>query len=400
MLSRGTILKSDRYPSGSSEQAHRFDGLHHFRQCALDIHGCSQPTAIGLRTALALLGARPLGSSTPPSQVAWVCLRSEPIVMIYGQPFVLRDGERPYETYALSTRAENLEDIERRLVADITRESQKFGGLILVHDEEVQGVEIGQAGPLEPVFIAADAVQTVRDVFDQCVSDGYGVTLHRVPITSDQDPAAYFDLFVDICKTLPTDTPLVFNCGQGRVRTTYAMSAAVMIRRRQVMLAGEADPLGIDVRTASTPAEQQAAEGLAREREQRTRSQALLRLSALLQKTLALGDHALLTLLSAQPATLEALVDAATGRYDVVLALASCLEHGLAEKRVVDDVVDRNDVLVNLRLDPLERRLRYVSTAGTDDERSTSLQRARAALSKYFLLLSFSGCALDRPPCS
>lgn len=63
VLSRGTILRSDRYPSANTDRAHRFDGLNHFRQCALDIHGCSQPTAIGLRTALALLGARPLGSS-------------------------------------------------------------------------------------------------------------------------------------------------------------------------------------------------------------------------------------------------------------------------------------------------------------------------------------------------
>ena len=46
-------------------------------------------------------------------------------VYISGRPFVLRDASEPRRTLKLSDRAENLEEIERRLKADILAESAK-----------------------------------------------------------------------------------------------------------------------------------------------------------------------------------------------------------------------------------------------------------------------------------
>jgi Inositol hexakisphosphate len=50
---------------------------------------------------------------------------SSDIVYISGSPFVLRDSSGPRETLPLSDRAENIEDIERRLKKDILVESLK-----------------------------------------------------------------------------------------------------------------------------------------------------------------------------------------------------------------------------------------------------------------------------------
>ena len=50
---------------------------------------------------------------------------SIPKVYISGRPFVLRDAAEPRRALKLSDRAENLEEIERRLKNDILAESAK-----------------------------------------------------------------------------------------------------------------------------------------------------------------------------------------------------------------------------------------------------------------------------------
>lgn len=48
-------------------------------------------------------------------------------VYISGRSFVLRDASEPRKNLPLSDRAENLEDIEKRLKNDILQESVKYG---------------------------------------------------------------------------------------------------------------------------------------------------------------------------------------------------------------------------------------------------------------------------------
>lgn len=45
-----------------------------------------------------------------------------------------------------------------------------------------------------------------------------------------------------IRETDPATTALVFNCGMGAVRTTFAMAAACIIRRKQLIVRGMDDP--------------------------------------------------------------------------------------------------------------------------------------------------------------
>ena len=58
--------------------------------------------------------------------------------------------------------------------------------------------------------------------------------------------------------TDPLRTALIFNCGMGAVRTTFAMVAVSLVRRRQLMVRGVEDPYAHKVpslsRNANTPA--------------------------------------------------------------------------------------------------------------------------------------------------
>lgn len=54
--------------------------------------------------------------------------------------------------------------------------------------------------------------------------------------------------------TDPLRTALVFSCGMGAVRTTFAMVAASLVRRKQVITRGIPDPYALKVPPiASTP---------------------------------------------------------------------------------------------------------------------------------------------------
>ena len=51
------------------------------------------------------------------------------------------------------------------------------------------------------------------------------------------------DAYLQVIKDAdPLRTSLVFSCGMGAVRTTFAMTAACLVRRRQLMLRGLPDP--------------------------------------------------------------------------------------------------------------------------------------------------------------
>lgn len=90
--------------------------------------------------------------------------------------------------------------------------------------------------------------------------------------------------YVTILASIPTSsTSLVFNCGVGVVRTTFAMSAALIVRRRQLMVQGEPDPFGEFEQ--QKPTNQSLAVVLRAKSEQATRDQSLLRLMNVLQKS-------------------------------------------------------------------------------------------------------------------
>ena len=87
----------------------------------------------------------------------------------------------------------------------------------------------------------------------------------------------------------PLRTPIVFNCGMGAVRTTYAMVAACLIRRKQYMSLGMRDPFVRRGKTppsslAGTPGGLQAVLALEQAEQQKEHNESLLKLAYLLQK--------------------------------------------------------------------------------------------------------------------
>ncbi|KAF7966034.1 hypothetical protein HWV62_40433 [Athelia sp. TMB] len=206
---------------------------------SLNVFGCAQPRTQGLRAILSVLNCRPgFGEQ---GHVVWFCTREEPIVYISGRPFVLRDVSEPRKTLALSDRAENLEGIETRLKQDILAEASKFGGLVLTHNE----IAIDSApdtdtgfGAILPTWTAVDInnVKTSRELWEGMKQNGWNVDYHRVPISPDRPiEDNYLDAYLRLIKsTVPSKTALVFSCGMGAVRTTFAMVAALVVRKKQL----------------------------------------------------------------------------------------------------------------------------------------------------------------------
>ena len=72
---------------------------------------------------------------------------------------------------------------------------------------------------------------------------------YRIPISPDRPiEDNYLDAYLRVIReTDPTKTALVFCCGMGAVRTTFAMVATELVRRKQIMDKGGPDPYGMPV---------------------------------------------------------------------------------------------------------------------------------------------------------
>ncbi|GAA6056946.1 hypothetical protein JCM3770_007157 [Rhodotorula araucariae] len=430
VLSRGLVLKADyrfsAHPPNAAAPVPLYGdvtGASNLRDGRLGVWGLAQPTATGVRSLLALLG------SNRDRDVVWFVTREEPILYIGGQPYVLREAAHPTETYSISDRAENLEEIEARLKHDVLRESARYGGLLLIHSEPYTTPDGGSATAsatsslLRPSWVAVSptSVLTARELFADIAAEGFRVSYHRTPVARDQSPQdGYLDEYADRIRALPTRTALVFNCGAGVVRSTFAMSVAVLVRRRMLVEHGRTDPYAVaaadddDARDgARSPAPADGGGGggggggadaakkvLKRQSEQATRDRSLLRLMHVLSKSLPTRSQTtILGLLSSQSALLENLRAALLGNFDIILSLLSTLDNGGGVKRVVDAIVDDCDAMVNLRESIVQYRVRYASLALVDDRTAAAFrQSALAALERYFFLVAFASYLSSSPP--
>ncbi|KAF7323269.1 hypothetical protein HMN09_00107700 [Mycena chlorophos] len=409
VLSRGFILKTDHYPSGRALDLDlNVHGAPNFRAPRignLNVFGVAQPRTQGLRAILAVLRCRP---GTPdPSHVVWFSTREEPIVYISGRPFVLRDVSQPRRTLLLSDRAENLEAIENRLKNDILQEAARHGGLILTHNE--MAADSG-AGAILPTWTSVDNtnVRTSRELWSQMKADGWNVDYHRIPISPDRPiEDNYLDAYLRVIReTDPLHTSLVFSCGMGAVRTTFAMVAACIVRRRQLIVRGLDDPHAmrgisstpLPIGTPTTngfPSSQETESRLLQALEQANAQQdlnkSLLRLTYLLQQSLENpNSQSAIELLMRQPSLLENLRKAHTGSYSIILSLLGCLDQGLQAKRLVDRVIDATDQVINLREDILIHRLKYSMTSMDEAKGDDHLSKALKAIEKYFFVIAFA----------
>ncbi|PPQ89339.1 hypothetical protein CVT25_003176 [Psilocybe cyanescens] len=424
VLSRGFILKTDHYPSGRALDldlnVHGAPNFRAPRQGDLNVFGAAQPRTQGLRAILSILRCRP--NIPNPAHVVWFSTREEPIVYISGRPFVLRDASEPRRTLALSDRAENLEAIENRLKNDILQEAMRYGGVVLTHNEVA--ADSGE-GAILPTWTAVDSgnVKTSRELWGTMKDGGWNVDYYRIPISPDRPVEVSIALF-DASRTLmsaqdnyldaylrvirdtdPTKTALMFSCGMGAVRTTFAMVAASLVRRKQIMHEGGPDPYAIKavsnpIPLSSSPGtntptnaqtESRILQSLEQANAQQELSKSLLRLTYLLQQCLKDNNtQSAIELLMTQPTLLENLRKAHMGNYGVILSLLGCLDNGLQAKRLVDRVIDTADQVTNLREDILTYRLRYSLTSLDEAQGEDFLNKAMRSLEKYFFMIAFA----------
>jgi len=213
----------------------------------------------------------------------------------------------------------------------------------------------------------------------------------------------YVDAYLRVIKNAdPLQTSLVFSCGMGAVRTTFAMTAACVVRRRQLMLRGLPDPYAarlprsphlsnaasgvntvsqvqilldnlltsgvrissslVDIRYVTHRAVQLVLNGInsvpqtpphgvlneAKVRQvldqanaQQDLNRSLLRLTNILQQLLPSGQsHSVIDLLLSNSSLLDDLRKAHMGNYGMILSLLGLLDNGLKTKKLVDKVID------------------------------------------------------------
>ncbi|PCH42051.1 hypothetical protein WOLCODRAFT_119866, partial [Wolfiporia cocos MD-104 SS10] len=405
VLSRGFILKTDHYPSGRALDldlnVHGAPNFRAPRNSNLNVFGVAQPRTQGLRGILSVLRCRP--NIPNPTHVVWFCTREEPVVYISGRPFVLRDAAEPRSTLKLSDRAENLEAIELRLKQDILVEANKYGGLILTHNEVAS--DAGE-GAILPTWTAVDGenVRTTRELMEGMRRDGWNVEYHRIPISPDRPiEDNYLDAYLRVLKrTDPATSALVFNCGMGAVRTTFAMVAACIIRRKQLMAHGLEDPyvaraigkalVGPSSPLSGQPSSMKIVQALEQVSVQQDLNRSLLRITYILQQCLEnKNSQSAIELLLTQPTLLESLRKAYMGNYGIILSLLGCLDHGLQSKKLVDRIIDSCDHVTNLREDIFTNRVKYSLTTTMDEaQRENFLNKAVRSLEKYFFIIAFA----------
>ncbi|KAF9648669.1 hypothetical protein BDM02DRAFT_3269263 [Thelephora ganbajun] len=408
VLSRGSILKTDYYPSGRALDldlnVHGAPNFRSPRQGNLNVFGAAQPRAQGLRAILSILRARP---NTPnPTKCIWFCTREEPVVYISGRPFVLRDAIEPRRALKLSDRAENLEAIEQRLTADILAECTKYGGLLLTHNE----VAVDNSdGTILPTWTAVDSnnVKTPRALFETMRKSGWNVEYYRIPISPGRPiEDNYLDAYLRVIKdTDPLRTALIFNCGMGAVRTTFAMVAMSLVRRRQLIIRGMEDPYPHKLpplsRNTSTPAGVRPSTPLSGSKivmaleqasAQQDLNKSLLRIAYIMQQILEnTKSNSAIEMLLTQPSLLNNLRKGYLGNYSSILSLLGCLDDGFEAKKLADRVIDACDHVVHLREEIFKNRVKYSVTSTTNEaSREGFLDHAIRGLERYFFIIAFT----------
>ncbi|KAJ3362183.1 hypothetical protein HDU91_003540, partial [Kappamyces sp. JEL0680] len=229
--------------------------------------------------------------------------------------------------------------------------------------------------------MAIDHVQTPREVFESLRAEGFRVEYERIPISPEQAPEdRYIDEFLLKIRSGSPRCPLIFNCGMGVGRTTCSMVIAMLIRRAQMLMSKEVDPLRV---------------GKPGTHENQIQNEGMIELIYLLEEgTAAATDNDLafssipnsrsaVEWAMARSPILSDLKDSMAGKYRLVLQLCSMLQQGTKSKLVLDQAIDRCEILINLRKTILVHRIRY-SISGDQ----AYLNKAVGCFERYMFLLS------------
>ncbi|ORY52376.1 hypothetical protein BCR33DRAFT_711697 [Rhizoclosmatium globosum] len=390
VLARFTIIKSDLFETGVNLNLDfHLQGSPNFRMTDFNICGVAQPTASGISTILTLLKCHP-GASKETHKTLFICAREEPVIYINWKPFVLRENDNPFvniKTFQ-GISGTRLEQLEARLKEDIIKEAQRHGNMFLVHDE----IENGR---IVPSWIGIDDIMTTKEIFQNLLAKKYRVEYHRIPISPEQSPEdRYLDEYVNAVKSCNPEDYVVFNCGMGVGRTTFAMTVALILRRtRQMAESQSPENMMIPGNSGDEDwlLDQSNPEPLFVD-EADNQNRAMLRLVYILERALSnkKNPRSAIDWAMDRGPLIEDLKGAVLGNYQYITALKSLLHRGSESKRILDEAIDRCDVMINLREVILLHRVQY---SNTGDE--VSLEKALGCLERYFFLLSFCSYVIE-----
>lgn len=185
------------------------------------------------------------------------------------------------------------------------------------------------------------------------------------------------------------------------------MVAALLIRRKQMLLLGYADPFKapgtrMGDRMAATALPGGPSTAVAKSVEAATQQQA--QTTALLRILKAVTDifprdmsQSIMGALMTQPVLLDNLRKASAGDFGIIMQLTGLLDFGLADKTTVDIAVDAAAQVTNLREAVVLGRVQYAvktsrSSAGDDDTETARivLMKALRSLERYYFLVAFA----------
>jgi hypothetical protein len=193
------------------------------------VHGVGQPTARGFADVLTHLGAK--GEPGKPGKpVVWTNTRAEAIIYINGDPYNLRE---------MASR-ENLVLKEGASGAEVEQLEKQLKEVLLAKQPPTIRVPVEEPGPdgkkFRDIDLAGARVQTTSEVVEELKGPPghFNVEYKRIPLADEKSPTpAQIDEIRNWMNDVQSRHPkeknkleYVFNCHQGRGRTTTGMVAA------------------------------------------------------------------------------------------------------------------------------------------------------------------------------
>jgi hypothetical protein len=282
--------------------------------------------------------------------------------------------------------------MEQRMKADVLAEMKKYGGRVLLHEEEsLPGSQAGLA--IVPVWetVHPDDVMTPRELFAKeadihtsIPSDGIRgewFDYLRVPITDEQAPIPkVFDALVErIVHASKTKVPsqLMFNCQMGRGRTTTGMVITALVHSVLLQSASSDALVAVMTSGADPPNDEDASNEWN---------------PGVIEITEDDEDEEEHTKLRSRYLR---------GEYKIITQLVAVLLHGKLAKIVADACIDAAAHMQNLRDAILDYKTRVENLApkisnAADRAKYISIREiALNYLVRYFYLISFSGYLLE-----
>jgi hypothetical protein len=195
------------------------------------VHGVGQPTSEGFRDVLDHLK----GKDKP---IVWANMRAEAILYVEGKPYNLRQlGSMENLDLKQGASPQELEAAEEKLKQQLLAK----GKLTITEEVPLLGqdgkpvLENGRprfTSKTREVQLTSQNTQTTQDVVQGLKAEGYQLEYRRIPLTDEKSPGAngvesLRDFMNEMSAKYPgKDTQFVFNCHQGKGRTTTAMVTA------------------------------------------------------------------------------------------------------------------------------------------------------------------------------